>query len=88
MGSVEGFERLYEEHFITPLRDVINAYQPMPEKYNGKSALEVINAINEARKGKDSRFIFSVIARCSGLTIDSCEKHITRGADGKFLGEE
>jgi len=67
MGSVEGFGHLYREHLVDPLRNVLRAYKPMPPRYAGKSALDVIN---ETRGGEE----FAVIGRCSGLHTNSCEE--------------
>ena len=67
MGSVQGFGRLYEKHYVAPLRGVINAYQPMPSKYGDKSALDVINEFG-ATKG------WTVVERCSGLQPNDCDK--------------
>mmetsp|Transcript_26863 Transcript_26863/g.48444 ORF Transcript_26863/g.48444 Transcript_26863/m.48444 type:complete len:646 (+) Transcript_26863:90-2027(+) len=66
MGSVEGFGRMYEEHMVAPLRNVLQAYRPMPARYDGKSVLDVINE----RGGQAG---FTVVGRCSGLHSNSCE---------------
>ncbi|KAL7540603.1 hypothetical protein ACHAXR_010245, partial [Thalassiosira sp. AJA248-18] len=67
IGSVEGFGKLYEETFMGPLRNVIRAYKPMPPKYAGKSALDVITEVGQ-EKG------FSLVAKCSGEHMNSCEQ--------------
>ena len=65
MGSAEGFGRLYEEYMVTPLRNVIMAYRPLPpSKRGGNNALDVIL---ESGNGK-----FTVVSRCSGLRGTSC----------------
>jgi hypothetical protein len=65
MGSAEGFGRLYEEYMVTPLRNVIMAYRPLPpSKRGGNNALDVIL---ESGNGK-----FTVVSRCSGLHGTSC----------------
>ena len=67
MGSVEGFGHLYEEHLLAPLRDVIDAYKPLPRRYTmkGKNMLDVITER------------FTVVGKCSGYT-NVCNK-ITYG---------
>jgi hypothetical protein len=69
VGSTEGFRQLYEEHFVAPLRDVMNAYQPMPAKFGRKGALDVINDFG-IKQG------FSVVARCSGEQFIDCETFV------------
>jgi hypothetical protein len=72
MGSADGFGRLYEEYLVTPLRDVIIAYRPMPPMDRqglpraGKSVLDVII---ESGNGD-----FKVVSRCTGLRGTSCEE--------------
>eukprot|EP00584_Thalassiosira_punctigera_P013834 CAMPEP_0172553312 /NCGR_PEP_ID=MMETSP1067-20121228/50006_1 /TAXON_ID=265564 ORGANISM="Thalassiosira punctigera, Strain Tpunct2005C2" /NCGR_SAMPLE_ID=MMETSP1067 /ASSEMBLY_ACC=CAM_ASM_000444 /LENGTH=644 /DNA_ID=CAMNT_0013341477 /DNA_START=250 /DNA_END=2184 /DNA_ORIENTATION=+ len=66
MGSPEGFARLYEDHLVAPLRNVLRAYRPLPPRYKGKSALEIIM---ESGKKKG----FTIVGRCSGLHSNSCE---------------
>jgi hypothetical protein len=72
MGSAEGLGRLYEEYLVTPLRNVIIAYRPMPPKDRqglpraGKSVLDVII---ESGNGN-----FKVVSRCTGLHGTSCEE--------------
>ncbi len=71
MGSAEGLGRLYEEYLVTPLRNVITAYRPMPPMDPqglprvGKSVLDVII---ESGNGD-----FRVVSRCTGLHGTSCE---------------
>ncbi len=67
MGSAEGFERLYEERLVAPLRDVLGAYRPLPPRYGGRSVLDVILE-SGAERG------FTVVGRCSGRRSNSCEQ--------------
>jgi len=66
MGTPEGFARLYEDHLVKPLGDVLGAYSPPHPKYEGKSVLDII-----LESGGQSGF--TVVARCTGLHTNSCE---------------
>lgn len=66
MGTVEGFSQLYEQHFLNPLKNVVNAYQPtLPEGYEDKSIIEII----ELKGGGQ----YDIVSRCTGLVANSCE---------------
>ena len=66
MGSVEGFGQMYQEFIVNPLRNVVRAYRPMPPRYKGKSALDVVL---ESGQGK-----YAIVSKCSGLHANSCDK--------------
>ena len=59
MGSVDGFEAMYEEYMVDPLRKFIDSYVPLNGNGN-KSMLEYLNEIT--RPGR-----FKVRATYSGL---------------------
>jgi len=66
MGTVEGFSQLYEQHFLNPLKNVVNAYQPtLPEGYEDTSIIEIIESKGEGQ--------YDIVSRCSGLVANSCE---------------
>ena len=66
MGSKAGFGQLYDQHFMRPLRNVVNAYQTiLPTGYEGQSISDIIM---EAGKGE-----FDIVSRCKGLDQNSCE---------------
>ncbi len=74
MGSLEGLSRLYEEFMVTPLRNAILAYRPMPSKDRqglarvGKSLLDVI-----LESGNGS---FIVVSRCTGEKGIPCKAEL------------
>jgi len=71
MGTVEGFSQLYEQHFLNPLKNVVNAYQPtLPEGYEDKSIIEII----ESKGGGQ----YDIVSRCTGLVANSCEGKVDR----------
>ena len=68
MGSVEGFSQLYEQHFLNPLKNVVNAYQPtIPEGYEDKSTTET-EIIESKGEGQ-----YDIVSRCTGLVLLSCD---------------
>ena len=65
MGTVEGFSQLYEQHFLNPLINVVNAYQPTSEGYEDKSIIEMIESKGEGQ--------YDIVSRCTGLVSLSCD---------------
>jgi len=66
MGTMEGFSQLYEQHFLNPLKNVVNAYQPtLPEGYKDKSVIEIIESKGEGK--------YDIVSRCTGLVSLSCD---------------
>ena len=70
MGSERGFGQLYQEYFVTPLRNTVSAYQPqLPPRYEGESTLNVIMKAGGLQLDGE----FDIVTRCSGLVANSCE---------------
>jgi len=64
IGTVEGYEEMFQEDFVEPLRRVIGAYQPVSETHPGKPWKEVLKTLDPRIKTR--------YGRCSG-------KHHSRG---------
>jgi len=60
MGRPEGLDEMYRRHFLKPLQDVMNAYQPM-----GEMPKELLG------RG-DDKLLFKEVMRCSGYNKDEC----------------
>eukprot|EP00804_Cyclotella_cryptica_P018319 CCRYP_017989-RA/>CCRYP_017989-RA protein AED:0.14 eAED:0.14 QI:0/-1/0/1/-1/1/1/0/510 len=60
MGSVEGFEIMYEDHLVDPLWKCVESYQPLKEG-STKSVLDIIKESEQLRNN------FKIIANVSGL---------------------
>ena len=70
MGSQEGFEQLYQEHFVAPLGKIIASYELPRKKYHGKKVLDILR-----EEGNGS---FGVVARCGGWPAESSECRWTK----------
>lgn len=61
LGRPQGMDELYRRHFLKPLEDVIEAYQPEEEEMS----------LESLRDG-DAGWVFNEIMRCSGHDIAEC----------------
>mmetsp|Transcript_2194 Transcript_2194/g.3893 ORF Transcript_2194/g.3893 Transcript_2194/m.3893 type:complete len:633 (-) Transcript_2194:77-1975(-) len=82
LGSEEGFARLYQEHVVAPLGNIITAYQQPRKKYKGRRLLDILQD-SEFKGVKDE---FGVVARCGGWPAESSECRWT--TKKKKKGEE
>lgn len=79
LGTPDGFRQMFEEDFVDPVRQIIDAYQPVSRTHPGKTWKEVLEE-EEAVKVKEKRCCGKMepVIRCSGLSNNPSSCHSIR----------